>query len=199
MLALSTVVAGLLLPHAQLTRREALVAAAAAPALLALPTAAPAAVATPVKDIEKIKVLAAKAKALKATVKTSAAGRRKLPLDPTPGVNNYASTTGAVTRAKQVTLLPLQAAMAAAAAPAAGLPDDMRKKLKEQAIFMKGHLLELDQALAEFKFEEYTSKTTGSTYPGGKVERELEEVCETADDFISLSYGRAIEQKDGEQ
>ena len=62
---------------------------------------------------------------------------------------------------------------------------------------MKGHLFELDQALKEFKFEEYKSKTTGSTYLGGKVERELEEVCETADDFISLAYGRPIEQRKG--
>ena len=33
----------------------------------------------------------------------------------------------------------------------------------------------------------------------GKVERELEEVCETADDFINLAYGRAVEARDGLQ
>ena len=55
------------------------------------------------------------------------------------------------------------------------------------------------QALKEYKFDAYTSKTTGATYPGGKVERELEEVCETADDFINLAYGRAVEARDGLQ
>ena len=55
------------------------------------------------------------------------------------------------------------------------------------------------QALKAYKFDSYTSKTTGSTYPGGKVERELEEVCETADDFINLAYGRAVEGRAGLQ
>eukprot|EP00320_Phaeocystis_rex_P015032 CAMPEP_0119071656 /NCGR_PEP_ID=MMETSP1178-20130426/52757_1 /TAXON_ID=33656 /ORGANISM="unid sp, Strain CCMP2000" /LENGTH=194 /DNA_ID=CAMNT_0007053595 /DNA_START=18 /DNA_END=602 /DNA_ORIENTATION=- len=182
-----------LLP-AGLTRRDALVAVASAPALLARPALTPAA-SSAVKDIETVKILASKAKALRATVRSGAAGRRQLPLDPTPGYNNYASTTDAVKRAKQKTLLPLQAAMAASASSAVGLPDELQKSLALQPLLMKGHLLELDQALAEFKFEEYTSKTTGSTYPGGKVERELEEVCETAEDFINLAFGRAVEQR----
>ena len=55
------------------------------------------------------------------------------------------------------------------------------------------------QALKEYKFESYVSKTTGSTYTGGKVERELAEVCDTADDFINLAYGRAVEQRAGLQ
>jgi len=61
------------------------------------------------------------------------------------------------------------------------------------------HFLLSTQALKEYKFESYVSKTTGSTYTGGKVERELEEVCDTADDFINLAYGRAVEQRAGLQ
>ena len=45
------------------------------------------------------KVLASKAKALRATVRSTAAGRRSLPLDPAPGYNNYQATTEAVRRA----------------------------------------------------------------------------------------------------
>jgi|TARA_B110000196_G_scaffold35976_1_gene27006 hypothetical protein len=68
------------------------------------------------------------------------------------------------------------------------------------AMHMHMHMRLLStQALKEYKFESYTSKTTGSTYPGGKVERELEEVCDTADDFINLAYGRAVEQRAGLQ
>ena len=55
-----------------------------------------------------------------------------------------------------------------------------------------GHLSELDYYLAKANFAEYVSKTTGETYPGGKVERELEEVCDTADDFLALAAGRAV-------
>jgi hypothetical protein len=46
------------------------------------------------------------------------------------------------------------------------------------------------QALKEAKFEAYISKRTGKTYPGGKVERELEEIEETCDDFLTLALGR---------
>ena len=55
------------------------------------------------------------------------------------------------------------------------------------------------QALKEWKFDEYVSKTTGSVYKGGKVERELEEVCETADDFMILAAGRKIDGRSGTQ
>ena len=54
-----------------------------------------------------------------------------------------------------------------------------------------GHLSELDFYLKKASFEQYTSKRTGETYPGGKVERELEEVCDTAGDFILLVQGKA--------
>ena len=98
--------------------------------------------------------------------------------------------------------VPLQVAAmktASQSAGAAGLPEDVLKALKLQPSFMKGHLLELDTALAANQFDEYKSKTTGSVYPGGKVERELEEVCDTADDFINLAFGRAVEQRAGLQ
>lgn len=56
-----------------------------------------------------------------------------------------------------------------------------------QPLLMKGHMLELDQALASGEgFKTYVSKTTGDTYPGGKVERELEEAVETARDYCDV-------------
>ena len=231
-----------------LPRREFLATLATLPALPA--AAAPATSA--VKDIENIRALTAKAKTLRATVRSSAGNRRNLPLDPTPGVNNYASTTDAVVRAKKSVLVPLQAAMAAAAGTATGLSDEQQKQLALQPQIMTGHMSEvpsarhvpyasprlilwplipyisqlhltyispishlvashltyisrmapllprvcqLDYYLKKLSFEQYTSKTTGDTYPGGKVERELEEVCETADDFINLAYGRAVQTR----
>lgn len=36
-------------------------------------------------------------------------------------------------------------------------------------------------------FETYTSKRTGATYKSGKVERELEEVIETAEEYIAIA------------
>lgn len=60
-------------------------------------------------------------------------------------------------------------------------------KAKVQPLLMKGHMLELAEALkAPDGFKEYVSKTTGDTYPGGKVERELEEAVETAEDYCNL-------------
>jgi len=56
-----------------------------------------------------------------------------------------------------------------------------------QPQIMKGHMLELDEALrSPDGFTEYVSKTTKDTYPGGKVERELEEAVETAEDYCNL-------------
>jgi len=143
-------------------------------------------------DLGKIQVLSAKAKGLRASVRATSAGRRKLPMDPTPGVNNYASTTDSVLRAKAKVLLPLQAAMAAYAATPRGLPEELQKQLALQNEYLKGHLSELDYYLGKKSFEEYVSKTTKATYFGGKVERELEEVCETTDDFLALARGQAV-------
>ena len=49
------------------------------------------------------------------------------------------------------------------------------------------------QALKGAKFDAYISKSTGRTYPGGKVERELEEIGETCDDFLTLALGKLPE------
>ena len=126
-------------------------------------------------DDRQIKLLLIKAKKLRSAVRSGAANRRLLPMDPSPGVNNYASLTAAVLRAKKTTLIPLQAglvpasdqrrclstlarvstqaAMVATAATRA-LPDEMQKQLQLQPILMKGHLSELDYYLSRFKFEE---------------------------------------------
>ena len=183
----------LLTPPSTVTRRELMQLP-----LLALPmVASPAFAASKPATIESVKVLAAKAKALRSTVRTSSAGRRNFPM--VPDTNNYSSQTKAVERAQQTVLLPLLAAMKAVA-PTITLSDAaMQKQLKEQPIFMKGHLLELDTALKGYQFDEYVSKTTGETYLGGKVERELQEVCETADDFLALAAGRSVEVRDGVQ
>ena len=136
--------------------------------------------------------MAAKAKALRATVRSTAGNRRALPLDPTPGVNNYGSTTDAVRRGQKTVLLPLLAAMKAYTAKSTGLPEEIQTQLALQPQLMLGHLSELDFYPKKINFDEYVSKTTKKTYPGGKVERELEEVCETADDFLSLARGVAV-------
>jgi len=61
------------------------------------------------------------------------------------------------------------------------------EKASLQPLLMKGHMLELADALASPDgFAEYVSKTTGDTYPGGKVERELEEAADTAQDYCDL-------------
>jgi len=59
-----------------------------------------------------------------------------------------------------------------------------------------GHLSELDFYLKRASFEQYTSKRTGETYPGGKVERELEEICDTAADFILLAQNKPAPARD---
>ena len=64
--------------------------------------------------------------------------------------------------------------------------------LARQPEFLKGHLSELEFYLKKSQFDEYVSKTTGETYPGGKVERELEEVCDTASDFLALAAGKPV-------
>jgi hypothetical protein len=177
---------------ARLSRRAVVPSALAALALPAASASAASADLALAQDVTAVKLLAVKAKALRATVRSSAGNRRSLPMDATPGVNNYASTTLAVRRAQAQVLVPLQAKMSAVAAAPTGLPDELQKSLALQPLLMKGHLLELEQALGAYAFAEYRSKTTGDVYPGGKVERELEEVCETADDFLELLRGRAV-------
>ena len=78
-------------------------------------------------------------------MRAGANARRSLPLDPTPGVNNYAALTATVVRDKQAVLLPLQAnfkALAAAAAVNQSLPPELQKQLELQPLLMQGHMLE---------------------------------------------------------
>ena len=67
-----------------------------------------------------------------------------------------------------------------------------QKQLELQPLLLKGHCLELEQALKQALFEPYVSKTTGARYDGGKVERELEEIAETCDDYFELAQGRMV-------
>mmetsp|Transcript_18596 Transcript_18596/g.74241 ORF Transcript_18596/g.74241 Transcript_18596/m.74241 type:complete len:191 (-) Transcript_18596:250-822(-) len=84
-----------------------------------------------------------------------------------------------VTKATAKTLEPLRNAMEKN-------PFNNSDKAKLQPLLMKGHMLELEEALASPDgFKEYVSKTTQDTYPGGKVERELEEAVETAEAYCS--------------
>lgn len=171
--------------------------------LLALPVAAlavgghdisPASAAPP---LDEIKILGSKAKGIKSYVRTTSGNRRKFPME--EGGNNYVNVINNLERGKKEVLLPLQAAMATYAKTATLADPELQKELKLQASYMKGHLLELDQAIKERKFDEYTSKTTGDVYPGGKAERELEEVCETFGDFLLIASGKPAPQRDGTQ
>ena len=126
------------LPFARCDRRQVLAQPALVAAVLSAGLSAPAHAAVAPKDITTVKLLTVKAKKLRASVRTSAGNRRSLPLDPTPGVNNYASTTGAVLRAKKEVLQPLLAAMKVAAASSTDLPDEITKPLKLQPLLMQG-------------------------------------------------------------
>merc|ERR1712046_126953 len=51
---------------------------------------------------------------------------------------------------------------------------------------LKGHMMELDYFMnrpEDAGYATYESPTTKSTYPGGKVERELEEAVETSTEY----------------
>lgn len=142
---------------ATLSRRSAGLGLAAALGAAALPRSAFAAGAS----IDDIQALGARAKELRAAVHSQGAGAASL-----------------VTKGLDTTLDPLQKSMLAAA--------KQGSDAYTQAQLMQGHLLELRQALKSNDFSTYVSKTTKATYPGGKVERELEEVSETFDDYIKL-------------
>ena len=118
-------------------------------------------------------------------------------------------------------LEPLRVAMAAAAPGLKeGLTDEQFESAELQPVLLKGHLFELGDALERGQWETYTSKTTKATYPGarsttsrrrfstafmylrilpapagGRVERELEEVDETCDEFIKAAH-RALRGED---
>lgn len=187
LLAFSTACASALRVPVISRRRTVTIGVSTAASLSVLPAYAK----TPPGLDDELKVLIVKAKTLRASVRTTAAARRKLPMDPTPGVNNYSPLTLKVQRETDSVLAPLQAKLAAVAAKSS-LPDsDLQKLLELQSVLMKGHMFELSEALKGYKFEAYTSKRTGKLYPGGKVERELEEVSDTCDVFVDLLSGKA--------
>lgn len=88
-----------------------------------------------------------------------------------------ASSKARAEKELKTVLVPMQEAMLEVAGS--------NQKAKTQALLMKGHLLELDAALKANDWKPYVSKSTGRTYPGGKAERELEEVEETIEDFLT--------------
>ena len=178
---------------AQQTRRHVLECTTFAALSTVVPLPAVAAVDS--RSLDEIKVLASKARALRAYVRTTVVKQRTVHRLPAGG--SYTKVIDTVVRGRKEVLVPLQVAITAAAA-ATSLPDgEMKKLLELQPQEMKGHLSELDFYIQEKQIkkgslEEYTSKTTGDTYPGGKVERELEEVCDTASDVILLLQGKAV-------
>ena len=148
-------------------------------------------------NLDQIKVLSAKARALRAFVRSTSSNRRLFPME--EGSNNYVNVEKGVRRGQTEVLMPLLTAMTAAAA-AITLPDaERQKQLANQPLLLKGHFAELGLALDQSSFDEYTSKTTEDVYPGGKVERELEEVCDTAADFLALATGKEAPQRDARQ
>ena len=149
---------------------------------------------TPPPSLDNLKVLTAKARGLRGYVRSTAANRRLFPFE--EGGDNYINVANYVKNGQKTILLPLQAALIAAAA-ATTLPDEERQKqLLLQPELLKGHFSELDFYLKKRGFDEYTSKTTGDVYPGGKVERELEEVCDTAADFLLLVQNKPAPVRD---
>eukprot|EP00968_Pinguiococcus_pyrenoidosus_P001518 scaffold69_cov248-Pinguiococcus_pyrenoidosus.AAC.12 len=119
------------------------------------------AAASGVPTLQNVEALGEKAKRLRSAVRKDGADSKER-----------------VLRELKVVLKPLQEDMEAVAGG--------NKQAKTQALLMKGHLLELEQAVRSDDWQPYRSKTTGGLYPGGKPERELEEVEETLEDFLKL-------------
>ena len=112
---------------------------------------------------DDLKVKIVTAKKLRATVRSGANNRRSLPMDPTPGANNYQSLTEEVQRKQKQVLMPLLAELKvlAASEAVAALPEEQRKALQLQPQLLVGHLSELDYYLKKISFDSYVSKTTG--------------------------------------
>jgi len=88
---------------------------------------------------------------------------------------------------KKEVLLPLQRDLAGAVERLAPtLAGAERQRLEALPGLLQGHFLELDDALGKGLMAEYTGKD-GQAYKCGKVERELEEVGETVDEFLKLA------------
>eukprot|EP00966_Prymnesium_polylepis_P117102 2705778-Prymnesium_polylepis.1 len=64
----------------------------------------------------------------------------------------------------------------------------------QQALAAEQHLASLDTALASGSsaFDELSLNGGAIYYPGGSVERELEELCEAVDLFLDLASGRPL-------
>jgi len=90
---------------------------------------------------------------------------------------------GRVQRKKQSVLLPLLEAMNEKA-PTLGLPEEQQKRAESLPQLMKELYSELDEAVSKQEFQAYVSN--GREYPGGKVERKLEEIVETTKEFVLL-------------
>jgi hypothetical protein len=128
------------------SRREAVRLAAASATTIPLVANAVPQYVVPIQD--DLKILIIKAKELRTAVRNGASARRSLPLDPTPGVNNYEALTNKVLRAKVATLEPLRAQFKAVAADAGAkslLAPEIQKAFELQPLLMQGHMLELDQ------------------------------------------------------
>mmetsp|Transcript_27769 Transcript_27769/g.60720 ORF Transcript_27769/g.60720 Transcript_27769/m.60720 type:complete len:259 (-) Transcript_27769:301-1077(-) len=91
-------------------------------------------------------------------------------------------------RGKAEVLQPLLDELSAAALELApGLEGPQRQRLQELPVLLKGHLLELTDAVDKRLFSQYSSKSTGKVYEGGRAERELEEVEETLQEFLQVA------------
>jgi hypothetical protein len=156
------------------TRRSALcglATAAALPTLLRDPASAATLLSNEDKALLQVKTLAVKARRLKEAVRSKGA-----------------ASAERVKKERESVLRPLLVEMERGAPILQYLSAEEFESAQLQPQFLKGHLSELDFYFSKPNaFDVYTSKTTGSTYPGGKVERELEEVVETCDDFLALS------------
>jgi len=119
--------------------------------------------------LETVEALGGKSKALRRLVRNTQGKAKK-----------------EVIRATEEVLIPLQAAMIEVA-PTLGLEGEFQRQAETQPLLLKGHLIELQEAVDNAQFSEYVSKRTKDSYPGGKVERELEEVEETIDEFLRLA------------
>jgi hypothetical protein len=81
---------------------------------------------------------------------------------------------GRLQRKQESVLLPLLEVM-----------KEKQKRAELLPALMKGHYLELDEAVAKLQFADF--KDGDRVYKGGRVEAELEEIVETAEEFIALA------------
>lgn len=173
-------------------RRSVLAAAAAASVLpLARPLACGAAASPAAADlVTRVSELSVQATQLRFAVRAAGGG---------------AASDGALrsrVAKERPRLKRLLAAMEAAApdlricAPGAEscdcLPDaELMRAASAQVASVRTHLASLDVAAASAAgFEELALGSGGASYPAGRVERELEEICEAADAFLDLASGR---------